>query len=281
MNPINFKQERDLGITLQDASTFIKQNFGKIMKPTLIVAIVPLILSTVVMVMAMQSLYGNMASAPNDPTAIFSAMGAMIPAYLLLMITYVMTYVMFIGYIKLYAAGQENITLSDLLPILKSKTIPLIFSSIILIIVIYIGMILCFFPGMYLAIVFAQFYAISIIEDSGFSATWKRCFYLIKDNWWSTFGLYIVTYLVTIGLLIVLYIPMYIIMGLEMFKAVDQNDSSQIFNSMSTMMSYIMPIYYLIGLLVSLLFAVVSSLRYFSLVEQKDGSGEREIIEQL
>ena len=28
MNPINFKQERDLGATLQDASTFIKQNFG-------------------------------------------------------------------------------------------------------------------------------------------------------------------------------------------------------------------------------------------------------------
>ena len=83
------------------------------------------------------------------------------------------------------------------------------------------------------------------------------------------------------GILIVLYIPMYIIMGLEMFKAVDKNDSAQLFNSMSNMMSYIMPIYYLVGLAISLLFAVVSTFRYFSLVEQKDGSGEREIIEQL
>src|SRR5688500_8864257 len=118
MNPINFKQERDLGITLQDASTFIKQNFGKMLKPTLIVVIVPLILSSVLMVMAMQSLYGTMATLPNDPTAMLSAMSGMIPAYLLLMVTYVMTYVMFIGYIKLYVAGKENITLGDLTAIL-------------------------------------------------------------------------------------------------------------------------------------------------------------------
>ncbi|MGL1888116.1 MAG: hypothetical protein OCD76_16490 [Reichenbachiella sp.] len=284
MNQINFKQERDLGATLQDASSFIKQNFIKILKPTLTVVIAPLILSTVLMVISMQSMYANMAdmaNSPGDPAAMFGAMTGMIPAYLLIIVTYVMTYIMFIGYIKLYAAGKEDITLGDLSPILKSKIIPLFIGTIVLVIVIYIGMILCLLPGIYLAVVLAHFYAISIIEDVGFGASWKRCFYIIKNNWWSTFGLFIVTQLIVMGIMIVFYIPMYAVMALEMFQAVDKNDPTAMFNSMSTAMSYVMPIYQLLIMVVSLLFAVVSSFRYYSLVEQKDGSGEREIINQL
>ena len=40
MDQINFKKERDLGATLEVASTFIKQNFGRIMKPTLVVVVI-------------------------------------------------------------------------------------------------------------------------------------------------------------------------------------------------------------------------------------------------
>ena len=280
MKRINFKQERDLGATLQDASTFIKQNFVKIMKPTLIVAIIPMLIGTFFMVTAMQTLYSDIG-AMSDPLEMYSNMAGMVPAYFLIMIAYVVAYIMFIAYIKLYAAGQEDITLSDLTPILKSKALPLTFSWIALVILMYVGMFLCLIPGIYLGVVFAHFFVISIIEESGFGATWKRSFFLIKDNWWSSFGLYIVTYLIAIGIMIVVYIPTYSIMAMEMFSAVKENDPAQMMNTMSTTMSYIMPFYYLIALVMMLLFAVVSSLRYYSLVEIKDGTGEKELIDQI
>ncbi|MEO9803391.1 MAG: hypothetical protein ABJF04_09100 [Reichenbachiella sp.] len=280
MNRINFKQERDLGATLQDASTFIKQNFVKIMKPTLIVAIIPMLIGTFFMVTAMQTMYSDIG-AMSDPLEMYSNMAGMVPAYFLIMIAYVIAYIMFIAYIKLYAAGQEDITLSDLTPILKSKALSLTFSWIALVILMYVGMFLCLIPGIYLGVVFAHFFVISIIEESGFGATWKRSFFLIKDNWWSSFGLYIVTYLIAIGIMIVVYIPTYSIMAMELFSAAKENDPAQMMNTMSTTMSYIMPFYYLIALVMMLLFAVVSSLRYYSLVEIKDGTGEKELIDQI
>ncbi|MEO9852017.1 MAG: hypothetical protein ABJH72_18280 [Reichenbachiella sp.] len=280
MNRINFKQERDLGATLQDASTFIKQNFVKIMKPTLIVAIIPMLIGTFFMVTAMQTMYSDIG-AMSDPLEMYSNMAGMVPAYFLIMIAYVVAYIMFIAYIKLYAAGQEDITLSDLTPILKSKALSLTFSWIALVILMYVGMFLCLIPGIYLGVVFAHFFVISIIEESGFGATWKRSFFLIKDNWWSSFGLYIVTYLIAIGIMIVVYIPTYSIMAMELFSAAKENDPAQMMNTMSTTMSYIMPFYYLIALVMMLLFAVVSSLRYYSLVEIKDGTGEKELIDQI
>lgn len=280
MNRINFKQERDLGATLQDASTFIKQNFVKIMKPTLIVAIIPMLIGTFFMVTAMQTMYSDIG-AMSDPLEMYSNMAGMVPAYFLIMIAYVIAYIMFIAYIKLYAAGQEDITLSDLTPILKSKALSLTFSWIALVILMYVGMFLCLIPGIYLGVVFAHFFVISIIEESGFGATWKRSFFLIKDNWWSSFGLYVVTYLIAIGIMIVVYIPTYSIMAMELFSAAKENDPAQMMNTMSTTMSYIMPFYYLIALVMMLLFAVVSSLRYYSLVEIKDGTGEKELIDQI
>ena len=71
MDQINFKKERDLGATLEVASTFIKQNFGRIMKPTLVVVVIPLVLGAVLMVIGMRNIYSNIGT--NDPTQIFSS----------------------------------------------------------------------------------------------------------------------------------------------------------------------------------------------------------------
>jgi len=271
--------ERDLGTTLQDASTFIKQHFINIMKPTLIVAVIPLVIGGFLMMTGMQDFYGNMDQM-RDPSGMMSFISGMFSSYFFVMLAFIMAYIMIIGYIKLYVSGQEVISLNDLTGILKDNILTLFLSSIILVIVTYIGMFLCLLPGIYLAVVFAHFYAIAIIEDSGFGNTWSRCFKLIKDNWWSTFGLYVVTYLIAIGIMILFYIPMYVIIGIDMFNSIQQNDPEAIMNSMSKT-TYIIPFYYMLGLINVLLFAVVSTFRYYTLVENKEGTGEQELINKL
>ena len=120
MQRINFRRERDLGKTLDASATFIKQNFIKILKPTFIVVVVPLLLGSIIMSMGVKELYGDPNSF-TQPDLLFSYMGNMFVSYGITMIAYILAYIMIIGYIKLYAEGVENITLSDLIPILKSK----------------------------------------------------------------------------------------------------------------------------------------------------------------
>ncbi len=279
MHRINFRKERDLGQTIDAASTFIKQHLFSIVKPTLLVIIIPLALGAILMAAGFKEAFGSQDYL-SSPDGIFSYMSNMLLSYGLVMIAYVLGYTMIIGYIKLYVDGLENISLNDLLPILKSKALFLVLSSIAIFIVVYLGLFLCVFPGIYLSIVLVHFFAIAIIEDTGFGESWKRCFYLIKDNWWSTFGLYIVTYLISLGIMILAYIPIYAIMGMQMFKASSENDPTAMLDSMSNM-AYLLPIYYVVGLVISIIFAVVSTLRYYSLVEGKEGTGEKELINQL
>ena len=279
MDKINFRKERNLGETLQDASTFIRQHFMKMIKPTLIVVAVPLLLGAVFMIMALQNMYSSIGTMTN-PLEVYSSMAGMLPAYLLIIVAYVIAYVMFVGYIKLYVNGQEDIQMSDLMTIVKSKALPLAFSSILLIVITYIGMILCVFPGVYISVALAHFFAVSIVEEVGFGTSWKRCIYLIKDRWWNCFGLYFVTYLIALGLIIVAYIPTYMVMFAGIFDAAESNDPAAMTNAMSQS-AYITPIYYLLGIVTSMLFAVVTTMRYYSLVEQKDGTGEQELINTI
>jgi hypothetical protein len=280
MNHINFKQVRDLGGILQDSSSFIKQNFVKIMKPTLLVVSVPLLLGALMMATGYQDLFDQIERTP-DPSTVFSFMGGMLGSYLLVMIAFILAYVMFIGYIKLYAEGVEDITLTDLMPILKSKGPSIVLSSIVLFILLYIGLFLCVIPGIYLSVVFAHFFSISIIEETGFGDSWNRSFKLIKGDWWYSFGLYIVTYVIALGVMMLIYVPTYAIMVFEMIDVADQNDPTAMMDSMSNMFSFLLPVYYFAALLISLLFSVVSTMKYYSLVEGKEGTGERELINQL
>lgn len=281
MEKINFREIKDLGGVLQDASKFIRQNFMQMMKPAFAVAIIPAVLGGILLAGGMKSMFMLSVESPGDPTAVFANMAGMVPGYILLFVAHLASYTIFIAYVKAYVSGVENITFSDLMSVLKSKGVLLFFGSIVLLIAIYVGLILCVIPGVYLAIVLAHFYPVVIIEEVGFATGWKRCFHLIRDNWWPTFGLYFVTYLISMGLFVVFYIPTYLTMMFQMVESSQEGDPTAAFETMGTMMSMLMPFYFLLSLVMSVLYAVVSSMKYYSLVESRDGSAEKELIDSI
>ena len=64
--------------------------------------------------------------------------------------------------------------------------------SILVAIVTGVGMVFFVIPGIYVAVVLSLALAVTVFEETNFGATWDRCFKLIRDKWWSTFGLIIV-----------------------------------------------------------------------------------------
>ncbi|HLK97658.1 MAG TPA: hypothetical protein VK364_07820, partial [Hymenobacter sp.] len=55
-----------------------------------------------------------------------------------------------------------------------------------------VGMVFLLIPGIYVAVVLSLALAVTLFEGTSFGDTWERCFKLIRDKWWSTFGLIVV-----------------------------------------------------------------------------------------
>jgi hypothetical protein len=53
-------------------------------------------------------------------------------------------------------------------------------------------MVFLLIPGIYVAVVLSLALAVTLFEGTSFGDTWERCFKLIRDKWWSTFGLIVV-----------------------------------------------------------------------------------------
>lgn len=282
MERINFREVRDLGQILQDSAKFIRQNFLKILKPSLIVVFVPIIIGSAIFALKMHDLYSTMGQEYYNESFLFSSMWGMFGGLFFILIAMLLFYIVSSGYIKQYVNGIENINFNSIWPEIRKNFFKILFSGILLIIIIYIGFLLCIFPGIYLSVVLANLLLIMIIEDVGFGDAWNRSFSLIKEKWWSTFGLYFLTYIICMAVSYVAVLPVYAIMGIQMFTGFGQNseDPAAVFESMSNV-AWIMPVYFLIGLLVVMVNITVIAFKYYSLVEEKEGIGEKESIENI
>ncbi len=79
--------------------------------------------------------------------------------------------------------------------------------SILNSIIVGVSFIFLFIPGIYLAIVLSLSLAVTSFEDTDFGATWSRCFQLIRNKWWSTFGLIVVMTLIVAVVGIIFSLP--------------------------------------------------------------------------
>lgn len=283
MERVNFREEREVGPTLHDSATFIRRNLIPFLKSCFLVAIVPMLIAGVAMGMSLSSFYADLGSGYENPNTItdpISFMKDFSLSYLIMGIALAIYFIMGIAYIKQYVNGEEYINQSSLLTELKKNFLKIFFGGILVGIIVGIGSMLCFLPGIYLAVVLIHFSAIIIIEEKGVGSSIARSFKLIKGKWWDTFLLYFVTYLINAGISFIGILPLYIVMIINMVSGIQSNDPTQITESM-TMVSWMMPLYMLISLVVTFVLITVSTMRYYSLVEGKEGTGEKGEIESI
>lgn len=138
--------------------------------------------------------------------------------------------------------------------------------SIVTLLMIIVGIAFCLFPGIYLAMPLSLAITILYIEKSDFGDVIKRCFDLIKNNWWMTFGLVIVVYLIVAILGGLFSIPAAVIGMVQGFTIA--TGSAESFDSMPIIITTIIG-----GIGQYLLYPVIYiaiGIHYFNLREQKD-----------
>ena len=134
--------------------------------------------------------------------------------------------------------------------------------------------VLLVFPTVWVVVCLTLYFPALWMEDDGVVAAFRRSFYLIKGKWWSSLGLYLVMSMITGMLNYLFIIPFYgIIMARTMLKI--PGFDSEILSVVA------MSIYALGWILTAMLPLVAMLFQYFNLVERKDGTGLRLLVESL
>ena len=278
---IEFRKVREFGDNISDSIAFIKQEFKPLLKSYVLIAGVLILLTSLLLGVAVGGIYGNMFdSVINDkaseaiPQFSGLSIGSLLSVMLIAPVTIAAINTVVSCYIKLYMEKENN---SPSFEEVWKETTRYIWTvllfSFLYAIAVFIGTLLCIVPGIYLAIVLFPYTQIIIFEnEKSISNVWRKCFYLMRDNFWITLLLYIVVSMLTsfassaIGLVFGGGITL-----LSYFTTKDIISSTGILYGTIYFFTYL----FYIVMMVSL------CLHYFNLSEKKDGKGILERIQNI
>ena len=271
---IELRKIRDFGVNISDSFVFLRQNLKPLLKAFFAICGIFMLGQAIFNGLyqshstgtIFQQLFSGGARTRqfNSPyTSIFSIEYLMVIIFMLL--TIASMHVVLGAYVKYYLEndGKEP-GIEDIWNIFKKYFFKIFIYTIPIGLLTIIGCIFCLVPGIYLWVVFVPFTFVVMIEDADFGTAFTRCFEINKENFWSSFGLYLVVILIYYFSSLIISIVVGIVVGVAAyFTTKDIGATVGIVSSFLNIFSFT---FYII-------FLVSAALNYFTLTEQRDGTG--------
>ncbi len=293
------RKVRYFGDLISDALTFIKQEFKPLTKSYILIAGIAILLFAVLFGLTLGKFYGGIfdTATKGGADVLSNYDNFSIPILVTMFIVAIFTSAAIMTvpnvYMKLYMQKQNQ---SPAFNEVWEGTVKYI--GKVLVFHVLFGLCLALVAGMLIAggmlvspIVGAVLIALLLIpliyigicmtiasqviifeEETSFIKIWQRCFYLVKDNFWSSFLVYVLSSIIisfasgAIGL----------ITG-ALFGGAMYLTTKEIGSSIGTLYS----IFYLFTYIFYVYFVITVSLNYFSLVEKKEGTGLLQRIQNI
>lgn len=194
-NTVEVFKKREFSEFISTPITFIVQEF-KLLAITFIVFVGPIILFNSIFLDYIgigftQDIFNILKG--GGPIQNYQGTGIPVIIYIINILQTIVMYTVAAVYIKLYLQrGSGNFELADVWNefILRiGHTILAMFLSIIMM---FLGFLVFFIPGLYLSVVFYLFCTVIVFEELNFSNAFSRVFQIIKGNWWTTLGAFII-----------------------------------------------------------------------------------------
>jgi len=276
---IELRKIRDFGEVINDSFVFIGQNWKALLKTYAIICGFFIVASLVVSILNQLKMAEFMNSATpyrfgsttNSPFRIFTLEYFL--AILFIMISYISISLTTVAYIALYREkGNQTPSVEEVWGYFKFYFFRVAFSSLLLGIGLMAGFMLCLVPGFWLWPSFSLIIPIMVFENTSLGYAFRRSFQLIKDNYWSTLGVLVIS-------VIIIYVGMMVfVMPLSVFNASSMLTTGHPMNTtyliLTAIASHICQVFYVLP-------TVTISLCYFSLTEQKDNTGLLDRINNL
>ncbi|MEO6314832.1 MAG: hypothetical protein ABIU63_18320 [Chitinophagaceae bacterium] len=272
---IELRKIRDFGANINDTFLFLRQNIKPLLKAFFAICGIFMLGQAIFNGMyqshsmggiLQQILSGRVSdrSASTSPYAgIFTLEYFMVILFMLL--TFASMKVVLAAYLKYYLdndGGQPGI--DAIWTIYKKYFFKVFFYSIPIGLLTIFGAIFCFAPGVYLWVVFLPFTCVVVIEDADMGTAFNRCFEIIKGNFWPAFAVYLVALIIYYVSSSIISLVVGLIVGVAAyFTTKNIGATVGIVTSFLNIFSFTFYIIYFIS----------ASLQYFSLTEQRDGTG--------
>lgn len=268
---IELRKIRDFSENLNDTFVFIRQNLKPLFISFLGISGIFMLASAIVSGIYQSEmggvftdiLSGSRGGNRSTFPRIFS--GTYLVVLLLTWANITAMKVSLIAYVKVYEQKQgEAPLIEEVWAEFRKYFSKVFFFTLPVIIAVAFGSLLCLVPGIYLAVVLVPFEMALIVEDKSFGGAWSRCFDIIKNNFWLSFAIYLVAYLIYLFSSGIIGGGMALVSGaLSYFTTKDITTTIGFFTSILNIFTFLFFIVYYISAI----------LNYFSLVEKTDGTG--------
>lgn len=207
---IVFEKERDFSDVLNATFEFLRQEFLPLLKVLALYTSVPTIILGIIQSFYMKGNLNNVLSnIVNQGVSNNSEILVWIPW---LMLASLISYIFILGitleYMNQYhQKGRGQFSHTDVWNGFLQNLGKLIGLNIISGLALIFAMLMLIIPGIWLAIVIMLMCPILVFEKASISQSWSRAFFLIRSNWWRTFGIIIVITIIQSILSSILSIP--------------------------------------------------------------------------
>jgi len=285
-NFIEFKKERDLGAIITDTFQFIRENWKayfltvlKIVGPFLLIAIATLVFY----MFAMSDMFNDIDKIDANPGSFFSKIFSWVFG---LMFVYILLYTLLsmasLYFIKSYIENKGKPQFDEIKANIIQNVWKFLGLGVLVTIVTVIGAVFCYLPGIYLGTVLSLTTSIMVFENKSIGDTFSHAFTLIKGEWWNTFGVLIVVWMLLMVIGQAFSIPALIYQFVKMGTMMQNDDPTAVFEIFKD------PIYLMLNVVSYVFQFILYSIPlistvfiYFDLNEQKNFSGTFEKIENL
>jgi hypothetical protein len=306
---LEFHQARDFSRKMNATFEFIKQNFKPLAKCILFIAAPPVLLSTLLLGSFMGDMFGQ--SFRQEQTdqmqnyflsaSFWIQWGLMI---VFLTVSAVMNLATINNYIIIYGEKKSNkIEVSEVWERVRSTfwmylgtmvsfgllitalllvlSIPIAILGAISPVLVVLGIMIFGCVAVYLVFAGSLTFFIRSYEQKGFFDSVFRSFKLVREKWWSTFGLIFVLYLIMGMVSYVFIIPWYVVTVVSALHNTSVDTFTEPSMTWQLMTIGFFTLYYLAQMFLAALPNVGIAFQYFNLVELKEAKGLMNQIETI
>jgi hypothetical protein len=276
---IELAKVRDFSAIINDSFLFLKQNFKPLLRAFFTFCGFFIVASIIASIS--QQIKMNEFMAENDlPSIPANRISNYVQTWgieaalsvLFMLLSYAAIPVTVLSYITIYKEkGNIAPTNEEIWGYFKYYYLKIIGCIILNAIIVMIGFVFCIVPGLWLYPIMALTLPIIIIENASYGYAFNQSFRLIKDNWWVTFGaIFIMGIIVGIsGAIITVPAALW-----SQFSILLHWPGGKIATILSGILSHVALVLYILPV-------ITIALCYFSLNEQKEGTGLMARINQI
>jgi hypothetical protein len=271
---IELRRIRDFGEIINDTFTFLKQNFKPLFLSLLVICGFFVLVGTVTTAFSQIAIYDSVdANQASDYNSGLKVGLGVIANALVTILSQFFIYLTTLCFVAVYLEKKgEKPTAQDVWSYFKHYFFRSLGSAFLLMILACLGFLFCFIPGIYLMPIFYLVLPVMVMENASFNYSFNKGFKLIKDYWWTVFGIIFVCSLIVSVCSSIATVPLTLVSSLRPFVSMKYVSwPIMIFFSMLQnilMLTYAIP-------------TIAIALCYFSLEERKDGTGILERIEMF